>query len=232
MGLVKSLKNLGSNIGESLGFKGHDQIGNTVGQWMNNITGSSDMYNREYEGNVALWNMQNEYNTPAAQIARMKAAGINVNPLTYAVGNGNMSTSAGSISTPSVGASGINPIASLVSVMSGIQGVRAQRLQNELVKKDLEFYDRMGYRPGTGDWMTIIPGLVKEFGPKIKEFFNRPTNLVMDATGDRRLPEVDASYVSKARKEGLLSPETKIKRNGKYLYDNKGNVLRYKDISA
>ena len=104
---------------------------NRVGSFLNNIAGSTDMYNREYEGNVALWNMQNEYNTPAAQIARMKAAGIDVNPLTYAVGNGSMSTTGGNISAPSVGASGINPVSTLLSVLSGIESVKGQKIINQ-----------------------------------------------------------------------------------------------------
>ena len=105
--------------------KGPSKFGGTL----NDLTGSTDMLKKEYANNVALWNMQNEYNTPAAQIARMKAAGIDVNPLTYAVGNGNMSTTASNISAPSVGASGINPIASLVSVLSTISDLRLRDAQ-------------------------------------------------------------------------------------------------------
>lgn len=36
-----------------------------------------DMLNRQYEQNIALWQMQNEYNLPSAQIQRLKDAGIN-----------------------------------------------------------------------------------------------------------------------------------------------------------
>jgi len=37
------------------------------------------MYNRQYQDNIALWNLQNEYNLPAAQMQRFKDAGLNPN---------------------------------------------------------------------------------------------------------------------------------------------------------
>lgn len=155
---------------------------NRVGNFLNNVTGSSDMLNKEYANNVSLWNMQNEYNSPAAQIARMKAAGIDVNPMTYAVGNGSMSSTASNISAPSVGASGINPIATLMSVIGGLSSIKNQSMQLDnvlkndvvnrrnttseieardvstaLARKDLEFYKKHGYRPGTNSPFTLIP---------------------------------------------------------------------------
>lgn len=35
------------------------------------------MYERQYADNINLWKMQNEYNTPSAQVQRLKDAGIN-----------------------------------------------------------------------------------------------------------------------------------------------------------
>lgn len=43
-------------------------------------------YNRQLTDNINLWRMQNEYNTPAAQMARFKEAGLNPN-LIYGQGN-------------------------------------------------------------------------------------------------------------------------------------------------
>lgn len=43
-------------------------------------------YNRQLGDNINLWRMQNEYNTPAAQMARFKEAGLNPN-LIYGQGN-------------------------------------------------------------------------------------------------------------------------------------------------
>lgn len=49
---------------------------------------------KAYQRNIELWNMQNEYNAPEAQMARLKAAGLNPN-LVYGKGADN---TAGAIS--------------------------------------------------------------------------------------------------------------------------------------
>jgi len=57
-----------------------------------------EMYGRQYDDNIKFWNMQNEYNSPQAQMARFQEAGLNPH-LIYGQGNpGN----AGAISTPDV----------------------------------------------------------------------------------------------------------------------------------
>lgn len=59
---------------------------------------SREMYDRTRADNLQFWNMQNEYNSPQAQMARFQAAGLNPN-LIYGQGN---SGPAGSIPTPDV----------------------------------------------------------------------------------------------------------------------------------
>lgn len=59
---------------------------------------SSNMYNRQYRDNIAFWDKQNEYNTPANQMQRFKDAGLNPN-LIYGQGNAG---NAAPIPTPDV----------------------------------------------------------------------------------------------------------------------------------
>lgn len=59
---------------------------------------SYEMYKKQYADNVAFWNMQNEYNSPQAQMKRFQDAGLNPH-LIYGQGN---SGNAGPISTPDV----------------------------------------------------------------------------------------------------------------------------------
>lgn len=110
-----------------------------VGKILNDITGVTETADRSYQDQVNLWNMQNQYNTPAAQIARMKEAGIDVNPMTYAVGNGNMSTTASSISSPSYSGSGVNPIAQVMAVMNGMADVRNKGLEGQIMDQNLQW---------------------------------------------------------------------------------------------
>lgn len=58
---------------------------------------SRDQYNRERQDALAFWNMQNEYNSPQAQMKRFQDAGLNPN-LIYGQGNAG---NAGSIPVPS-----------------------------------------------------------------------------------------------------------------------------------
>lgn len=212
-----SLKKLLSKSGKKVQQYGEGGL-NLVGRGLNALTGSTAMLDSEYSNNVALWNMQNEYNTPSAQIARMKAAGIDVNPMTYAVGNGSMSTTASNVSAPSVGASGVNPIATLMSVLSGIKSIEAQGLQNQMLAKDLDFYEKNGYRPGTSDWMTILPALIERFiksnpGVPGSSLINVPSGKFKDS-------------------EFLNRPI--LDRNGRRIYDPRvpGGYLRVKDVVA
>lgn len=57
-----------------------------------------EMYERQKQDNIAFWNMQNEYNSPQAQMERFQAGGLNPH-LIYGQGN---SGNSGSISTPDV----------------------------------------------------------------------------------------------------------------------------------
>lgn len=55
-----------------------------------------DMYNRQKADNLEFWNMQNDYNSPQAQMKRFQEANLNPN-LIYGQGSGG---NAGSIQTP------------------------------------------------------------------------------------------------------------------------------------
>lgn len=59
---------------------------------------SKQMYGRQFDDSIKLWNMQNVYNSPESQMQRFRDAGLNPN-LIYGQGN---SGNAGSIPTPDV----------------------------------------------------------------------------------------------------------------------------------
>jgi len=59
---------------------------------------SERMYNRQYQDNIRFWQMQNEYNSPQAQMKRFQDAGLNPH-LIYGQGN---SGNASPVQTPDV----------------------------------------------------------------------------------------------------------------------------------
>lgn len=94
-----------------------------------------DMYNRQRQDALADWKMQNEYNSPAAQMERLKAAGLNPN-LVY--GNGSATTTA---STPRASsAQSYNPKAPQIDANSMFSYIDLQmkQAQTDNVKKATE----------------------------------------------------------------------------------------------
>lgn len=61
------------------------QINSAITNWQAQKF-SKNMYDRSYRDNVAFWDKQNEYNTPANQMQRFRDAGLNPN-LIYGQGN-------------------------------------------------------------------------------------------------------------------------------------------------
>jgi len=96
------------------------------------------MYARQRADALTDWRMQNEYNTPAAQMARMKAAGLNPN-LIYKGG-------ADSVSGPvrSTDVKGWNPTPPQVdpntagNVISMYQNIKNREIQTDNLKQNME----------------------------------------------------------------------------------------------
>ena len=58
---------------------------------------AKEMYQTQKQDNLDFWQMQNSYNSPEAQMARLKEAGLNPH---LAYGNGSVANTGGSISSP------------------------------------------------------------------------------------------------------------------------------------
>lgn len=113
--------------------------GSGFGETMNKITGVYGSMDKSYEQqlksmayqnayNTAMWNKQNEYNSPAAQLARMREAGIDINPTSYALGTGNLSNTSAFVGSENgfagSGSPAGNPISMALGVANGISEVR------------------------------------------------------------------------------------------------------------
>lgn len=122
----------------------------SVGSILNDITGVSDstaqqrkMAQEQNAYNTYMWNLANQYNTPAAQLARMKDAGIDINPTSYALGTGNLSNTAGTVTAGSgfAGSPAGNPISMAMGVANGIQGIRESKARTENMYKQNDNLD-------------------------------------------------------------------------------------------
>lgn len=177
----------------------------SVGSILNDITGVNSQTDKTYKQqmsameaqnayNTYMWNLANQYNTPVAQLARMKEAGIDINPTSYALGTGNLSNTAGTISSASgfsgSGSPAGNPISMAMGVANGIQGIQESKARTALdeantdnmvsTRKNTEertrqlrnenaFFEKNGYYPAHGD-IPFLSGYEHGATPKILKY--------------------------------------------------------------
>lgn len=90
------------------------------------FTGKSAI-DKQNQYNIEMWNMQNEYNTPANQVARLRAAGLNPN-LFYSQGNPGNASSAPEMTAHQ---GSVNKLLGLLGTVISLKG----QLQNQALEK-------------------------------------------------------------------------------------------------
>lgn len=189
--------------------KGFADAVSPIGGLLNGITGVSEQTDRTYyqqqkamdsqnDYNTYMWNLANQYNTPQAQLARMADAGIDINPTSYALGTGNLSNTAGVVTSASgfsgSGSPAGNPITMAMGVANGIQGIRESKARTALdeantdnmvsTRKNTEertrqlrnenaFFEKHGYYPAHGD-TPVLSGYEHGLVPEILKNMGNP----------------------------------------------------------
>lgn len=105
-----------------------NRIGSGFGGFWNRVTGSTEMNKKTYDQNFEMWNKNNAYNDPSAQMKRLTDAGVN--PL-LAFGDSassGMSSGGGAGSGGSGGSGGIQQMVGIKSALAGINNVKADTL--------------------------------------------------------------------------------------------------------
>lgn len=118
----------------------------------------SRLQNKAFQQNLQAWHMQNEYNTPSAQLQRLKDAGLNP-ALVYGQGASGAAGNAGSAPTysppsaPNVGQAfqqgfvdSANALSTVTGLLSQREDVKSKRIDNE--RKQVELLDYIGNASG------------------------------------------------------------------------------------
>lgn len=173
---------MGFNLGSAMSFGISDLGKHFSKQW--NLRGLNDIWDdftgnsaidKQNEYNIQMWNMQNEYNTPANQMKRYREAGLNPN-LIY--GNGTSSAgNAGSAPTMQAHQGSASKFLDLVhlglqlknmwqqnkNLSAQTDDIKAQTLQRKASANYdnavLDFYKKHGYFPGQS---AVPTNIVKE----------------------------------------------------------------------
>lgn len=143
------------SAGWAAAAQGIAQVGGSIFSGISNAVGQRRQFKRqlqlqqnEFDFNRQMWNEQNEYNTPSAQMARLQEAGLNPR-LIY--GNGSASTGQASsppqYSAPTAPnyASAFNEASfvaldAISNLLSRNEALKSQRLDNAMKQVDLENY--------------------------------------------------------------------------------------------
>lgn len=123
------------SIGEGALGAGIGMLGSALSQ-RQNYKYTKKLMELQYQQNLDLWNKQNEYNSPTAQMQRLQAAGLNPN-LVYGssvAGNSsnNTSTSLGSASAVDYSDSMFKGVSAVTNMKLARSQVRRQETQNQL----------------------------------------------------------------------------------------------------
>lgn len=117
---------------------------------------NEQMYERNLQDQVKLWNMQNEYNSPSAQMSRFADAGLNPN-LIYGQGNSGNASGLNAPSAPKAADMSVRPVD---SPMLGISDAFSQAnqylqayyqnksLEADIALKDAETLNKLSSTPG------------------------------------------------------------------------------------
>lgn len=104
--------------------------------------GNMELAKYKYDRDVEMWNMQNEYNTPSAQMARFAQAGLNPNFM-YGQGSAGNAASAPQMETPTLNAYTQQDFGIGAAVSGGVdtylrflQFEQSQKLQDSVITKN------------------------------------------------------------------------------------------------
>lgn len=185
MGFGSFVKKVGgSTLGKMMGFNdSYGAITDPIG-----FLSGENAAKAQNEQQLAFWRMQNEYNTPAAQMARYAAAGMNPNIIAGQISSGNAG-SVGTAASGEAGSSSLSKVASTVAAIYGMKGMKADiankyaqnaniKQQNSLLdtqtsyvgeqarrmQLENDFFDTYGYWPSTeGSNMRLLRSLFNYF---------------------------------------------------------------------
>lgn len=106
------------------------------------IIANKNMAEYAYSKDLEMWNRQNAYNTPQAQMARIRAAGLNPN-LVYGTGvTGNTSAQMPKYQAPTVEYRNENPLQGLPGGIQGYLDARFQNQQIDLLRSQVRNVDQ------------------------------------------------------------------------------------------
>lgn len=138
--LPSLLPAIGTAVGGLLG-SGTSSYGNWKQQQLANKA-NRELADLEWERNQQMWNMQNEYNTPAAQMQRYRDAGLNPN-LTYQQGTPGNASSSSAYSRPTMQAARMAEFnTNIAPILQTYADLNVKQAQVDNIKAQTDLIDK------------------------------------------------------------------------------------------
>ena len=177
---------------------------------------------QQQSNNIELWRMDNQYNSPSNQIARMRAAGINPDLQSGSVTSGNSSGAPSAaerpyLDVPNIGAAVDGAIQDAFQLASTVQSIKGQSLDNDM--KALDSFFQSG-----GTINSLFSGDATDVGSLLD-----PTNVFLqqvtsDAipglsrTGRKRLSSAITKYINSSAGRASMIGDTNTFRSAVQSY--------------
>lgn len=98
------------------------------------IAANKDLAEYAYSKDVEAWNRQNDYNSPSAQMARLKAAGLNPNMMYGSGGGASNASQMPHYNAPTIDYSGRRPVVDVPAMLAQYQDFQMRKAQIDNVK--------------------------------------------------------------------------------------------------
>lgn len=174
----------------------------------------------QFDKNLEMWNIQNEYNSPSAQRARMEAAGFNPNFIAGGGASGTGSASPASMPQYNVNAPTVDPMAfygRIVQAAQGLMNIRRQaadvrKIESQTGKLGIESQQLTSLYPYRETGLALanqgqlnknsLMGQMLDY----RHLYNRKQLTAMDATIDNlRARTIYNRYQNELAKYGIFS---------------------------
>lgn len=206
--ILNSLIGAGSSLfGNSLNNKAIERANQQSQQWQ------ESMYNRQRQDSLADWTMQNDYNSPVSQMARLKQAGIN--PALY--GTGGATTTAGPVRSSSPGSFTPRPkqfdLSGISNSIANYQDTRVREAQVNNLKTQNTVLAQDAILKAAKTITELATGKTKQFDLDLKNQLRQVAVDMAYATKEmvgvrRNLYETQQFYVTdKNKREEDLQPK-------------------------
>lgn len=165
-----------------------------------------EMAKYNFDNEVKMWNMQNEYNDPAAEMRRLKDAGLNPH-LMY--GNGAQANRGGDLTNPQAETAryNVSPRMSPLEMISNYQAIRGREANIDLTRKNVRLTEQKEILAGVDQALKSAQILSVNANTDFRKILNK----YQTSLSEKGLKLVEANLNNALYRYTLMQDDKKLK---------------------